>query len=226
MDKAALGALEAARVTRPVPLRQVVYDALAELIINRTLRAGQHLVEADLAEHLGVSRQPIREALQRLQAEGWVDLRPGQGAFVHTPTDEEADELFGVRTVLEAYAARLAAERATSAAVARLLDLQNEGLAALSAGDTDRLVAANAALHAFVVDVAGNSVLRELMGGVARRVRWYHTPVAQLRGKDSWLEHAELIEAIGNNDADAAEAVMTRHTERTRRAFHERSTQD
>lgn len=74
--KGALGSTPAKRVERPAPLRQVVYEALAELIINRTLEPGQHLVEADLAEYLGVSRQPVREALQRLQGEGWVDLRP------------------------------------------------------------------------------------------------------------------------------------------------------
>ncbi|RCV49507.1 GntR family transcriptional regulator, partial [Marinitenerispora sediminis] len=71
------------RVQRPVPLREGVYEALLELITRRQLPPGQHLVENDLADQLGVSRQPVREALQRLSNEGWVDLRPGYGAFVH-----------------------------------------------------------------------------------------------------------------------------------------------
>ena len=65
--------------TRPAPLRERVYEALLELIITRALQPGQHLVESELAAHLGVSRQPVREALQRLNTEGWVDLRPGAG---------------------------------------------------------------------------------------------------------------------------------------------------
>ncbi len=73
-------------------------------------------MESELAGHLGVSRQPVREALQRLNTEGWVDLRPAQGAFVHEPTEEEADQLLTVRTLLEAEAARLAAANAGSAA--------------------------------------------------------------------------------------------------------------
>ena len=100
----------ARRVARPAPLRQAVYDALAELIASGSLRPGQHLVESDLADLLGVSRQPIREALQRLQVDGWVELRPAHGAFVHVPTEQEVAQLLGVRSVLEAYSARGAAE--------------------------------------------------------------------------------------------------------------------
>ena len=96
---------------RPVPLRQSVYDALIDLIVSGELPPGQHMVETDLAHQLGVSRQPIREALHRMEAEGWVDLRPSQGAFVHVPTDSEVDELLDVRALLEAETARLAAAR-------------------------------------------------------------------------------------------------------------------
>ena len=65
------------RIDRPVPLRERVYQAIQELIISRQLAPGQHLVESELAELLGVSRQPIREALQLLSSEGWVDLSSG-----------------------------------------------------------------------------------------------------------------------------------------------------
>ena len=72
-------------VKRPTPLRESVYEALTEMIIDGTLERGRHLVEVELAGMLGVSRQPVREALQRLNNEGWVDLRPGFGAMVHVP---------------------------------------------------------------------------------------------------------------------------------------------
>ncbi|HET6705616.1 GntR family transcriptional regulator [Amycolatopsis sp.] len=220
--KGSLSSTAAKRVERPAPLRQVVYEALAELIINRTLEPGQHLVEADLAEYLGVSRQPVREALQRLQSEGWVDLRPAQGAFVHLPTDEEADQLLSVRSVLETHSAKLAAERATAADVERLWQLQKAGVKALQADDTEGLVAANAALHAFITQLSGNAVLAELIGLVDRRVRWYYTPIARPRGQDAWHEHEELITAIAMEDAELAEKIMAKHTERTRQAYHER----
>jgi DNA-binding GntR family transcriptional regulator len=209
------------RVQRPAPLRQAVYDAIQELIVQGTLQRGQHLVENELAEYLGVSRQPVREALQRLQADGWVDLRPAQGAFVHTPSEDEVDQLLGVRTVLETYSAQLAAEHATPEDVNRLWELQQDGLNALAINDSEALVQANAALHTQINSLAGNAVLARHIGLVERRWRWYYLPIAQPRGHDAWAEHAELIKAIAARDGALASDIMHRHTERTRQTYHE-----
>lgn len=211
----ALTAAASRRVTRPAPLRQAVYDALTELIVSGSLKPGQHLVEAELAEHLGVSRQPVREALQRLQTAGWVDLRPAQGAFVHSPTEEEAAQLLGVRSVLETYSAQLAARNATSEDVEHLCELQSRGMDALAAGDVEGLVSANTALHAFITSVAANDVLAEMLAQVGQKVRWYYTPIAKPRGKEAWNEHTQLIKAISRGDADRAGEIMRKHTERT-----------
>ncbi|MER5760501.1 GntR family transcriptional regulator [Streptomyces sp. NPDC002082] len=211
----ALTAAASLRVTRPAPLRQAVYEALTELIVSGSLKPGQHLVEAELAEYLGVSRQPVREALQRLQTDGWVDLRPAQGAFVHSPTDEEAVQLLSVRAVLETYSARLAAENAKPEDVEGLRELQREGVEALAQGDVARLVAANTALHTAITSMGGNAVLAELISVVSQKVRWYYAPIAQPRGKEAWNEHSQLIKAIAAGDGDRASEVMQKHTERT-----------
>ncbi|MET9408483.1 GntR family transcriptional regulator [Streptomyces sp. NPDC002935] len=202
-------------IARPAPLRQAVYDALTELIINGSLRPGQHLVEADLAERLGVSRQPVREALQRLHTTGWVDLRPAQGAFVHSPTPEECAQLLSVRAVLETHSAHGAALHATAHDVARLWELQGAGLSALAAGDARAIVEANAALHGHITQLSRNTVLAELIPQVDRRVRWYYMPIAKPRGTDAWSEHARIIEAIADRDAELAEELMRRHTSNT-----------
>ncbi|MER6736041.1 GntR family transcriptional regulator [Streptomyces puniciscabiei] len=211
------------KLDRPGPLRDRVYEALLELITTRALQPGQHLVESELAGHLGVSRQPVREALQRLNTEGWVDLRPAQGAFVHEPTEEEADQLLTVRTLLEAEAARLAALDATAEKVGALVELCAEGERAVAADDVDRAVVLNAAFHAKVMELAGNAVLAELAAQVDRRVRWYYTPVARQRGRQSWIEHRELIAAIADRDDERAAHLMRIHTEHTRRSYHERN---
>src|ERR1700716_1492611 len=124
-----------APLERPAPLRQAVYDVLVEMIITRELQPGEHLVEHELAAQLGVSRQPVREALQGMQSEGWVDLRPTLGAYVHTPTD--ADQLLDVRPLLEADSARLAAQAATPEHVEQLWELQRSGEKALADDDQD-----------------------------------------------------------------------------------------
>ena len=212
---------------RPVPLRQSVYDALIDLIVGGELPPGQHMVETDLARQLGVSRQPIREALHRMEAEGWVDLRPSQGAFVHVPTDSEVDELLDVRALLEAETARLAAAgggpdspQARAAQLARLREICLEGKAAAQADDFDAAVTANTDFHAEVAAIGGNAVLAELAEIVGRRVQWYYRMVAPARGHWSWAEHAEMIEAIESGEADRAEALARQHTERTRQAYH------
>ncbi|SDJ52084.1 GntR family transcriptional regulator [Streptomyces indicus] len=211
------------KLERPGPLRERVYVALLELITTRSLRPGQHLVESELAGHLGVSRQPVREALQRLNTEGWVDLRPAQGAFVHEPTEEEADQLLTVRTLLEAEAARLAAANAGSAGIAALEELCAKGEQAVADGEVDLVVATNAEFHAKVMQLAGNLVLSELAARVDQRVRWYYTPVARQRGKQSWIEHRELIAAISDRDEQRATEIMRAHTEHTRRTYHQRN---
>ncbi|MFI9833364.1 GntR family transcriptional regulator [Streptomyces sp. NPDC051913] len=213
------------KLERPGPLRDRVYEALLELITTRALQPGQHLVESELAGHLGVSRQPVREALQRLSTEGWVDLRPAQGAFVHEPTEEEADQLLTVRTLLEAEAARLAAANATTAAIAVLEEMCAEGERAVADDDVDAAVAMNARLHAKIMELAGNAVLAELAAQVDRRVRWYYTPVARQRGRQSWIEHRELIAAIADRDEQGATEAMRAHTEHTRKMYHERAKQ-
>jgi DNA-binding GntR family transcriptional regulator len=208
---------------RPVPLRQSVYDALIDLIVGGELPPGQHMVETDLARQLGVSRQPIREALHRMEAEGWVDLRPSQGAFVHVPTDSEVDELLDVRALLEAETARLAAASTgptRPVQLARLREICREGEAAAEADDFGAAVAANNAFHAEIAVIGGNGTLAELADIVGRRVQWYYRMVAPERGHGSWAEHAEMIGAIEAGDPDRAQALARRHTERTRQAYH------
>jgi DNA-binding GntR family transcriptional regulator len=211
------------RLRRPAPLREGVYEALLELIVTRALQPGQHLIESELATRLGISRQPVREALQRLSTEGWVDLRPAHGAFVHTPTEEEADQLLAVRSLLEAESARLAAANMTPQAVAGLREICERGVSALAADEVDAVVAANAELHSAIVELSGNKVLAELAAQVDRRVRWYYTPVARQRGPESWTEHAALIDALAEHDGEQAAQIMREHTEHTRRSYHRRA---
>ncbi|HET7667347.1 MAG TPA: GntR family transcriptional regulator [Mycobacterium sp.] len=213
-------------VERPAPLREAVFEALVEMIITRELEPGQHLVEKDLAAALGVSRQPVREALQRMHTDGWVDLRPALGAFVHIPTEAEADELLAARSILEAESAKLAAEQATPEQIEHLWELQRIGQEALAVDNEEVLVSANASLHTYIVTMSGNKVLADLRASVEHRVRWYYLPIAQVRSKDAWTEHAELITAIASRDAELAGRLMRLHTERTREIYQDQRRQE
>jgi DNA-binding GntR family transcriptional regulator len=205
---------------KTAPLRQQVYETLEELIIYGILTPGQHLVEADLAKRLGVSRIPVREALQLLHSNGWVELRQRQGAFVHRPTLEEVDEVFSIRTLLEVESARIAAKNATEDSLRELRKTVKAGAKALAAGDEEALVRLNSAFHAQVTALAGNRVLAEMIGRLDKRIRWYFAPVARSRGEASWKEHEELIDALESGDSRRAAKTMRKHAELTRSAFH------
>ncbi|HZD65422.1 MAG TPA: GntR family transcriptional regulator [Acidimicrobiales bacterium] len=206
-----LSALEP--VDRPGPLRVRVYEALAELIADGDLKPGDHLVETELATRLHVSRQPVREAIQQLHYDGWVDQRPARGAFVHQPRAAEVDQVFVVRAALEAEGARLAASRVTEADLARLRELCEAGMSALEADDANEVVALNARLHAAITRIAGNELLAGLLVQLDRRIRWYFTLLARSRGRQAWTEHTVLIDALEAGDGERAAQIMRSHVE-------------
>ncbi len=207
-------------VDRPRTLAQSVYEALLELVVTGQLRPRQHLVESDLARNLGVSRQPVREALHRLQAEGWVEFRPTGGAFVHAPSPYEVDELLTVRSLLEVEAARMAARRAGAPDLARLDGICREGEDAVRSGDTGRFIAANHDFHAALAALSGNRVLAQLWTAVARRARWHYHTVATVRMRAACAEHRLVARAIAARDESRAARAVRVHIERTRLAYH------
>lgn len=210
-------------LTRPGPLRTVVLDSLRELIISRTLQPGQHLVESELAERLDVSRGPVREALQALQTSGWVELKPGRGAFVRSPDAIEVDEVFAVRAALEGEAAGLAAQHATASDVAHLRELSAIGRAAVDDADEAAVVAANSRLHRYVADLSGIALLTRYIEDLDLRVRWFYKPVVRTRGHSSWDEHDLLIDALAAQDQERAATLMRWHTDQTRVAYRQMS---
>ncbi len=210
-----------APITRPAPLRVKVADTIRELIAGGTLANGRHLVESELAQAVGVSRQPVREALQILARDGWVDLRPGYGAFVHSPTGPEIDDVFRVRSALEAEAAGRAAGRVRegSADPADLEALRRclaEGSAEAASPETARLVDYNAVLHGTIISIARNQVLADMAAVISGRVRWYFAAIAVSRAPMSWTEHAAVVDAIASGDEAEARSGMRSHCERSR----------
>jgi DNA-binding GntR family transcriptional regulator len=202
------------------PLRDRIYDTLESLIVERSLRPGEHLSEVELASEFGTSRNPVREALQLLQRDGWVDLKPRQGAFVHEPTLREVDEVFAVRRALEVDAARRAGTNPSADDVGALREAIEEGRRALERGDPAAVVAANTTFHRELTRVADNSVLADMVGRLDKRICWYFGPVAKLRGPASWAEHGQIVDAIECKALNEAGRLMGAHVEATRDAFN------
>jgi DNA-binding GntR family transcriptional regulator len=198
-----------------------LYDVLEEAIITGALPAGQRVHADEIAKHFGISRIPVRETLRALDAAGWIELRPRHGAYVRQRTPEELESLFEVRLLLEGEAAARAAERCTPAQIAALERLVASGEAAAEQEDADELARLNTQFHGIISAAADNEVLRGILDGLAKRVRFYFATVAPNRGRASVAEHAELVEALRRQDGARAAAIAREHVEHTRTALGE-----
>jgi DNA-binding GntR family transcriptional regulator len=218
---------EAAAAASPVPsigtshqpLRTLVCDELRRRIVTGELPPGSRLVEDRLALQLGVSRNPVRESLQVLAGEGFVELLPRRGAVVARVTAEQAEELFDVRMALESLAARLAARRRDPAALARLRDVLVRAREATEQGELDRLAACNTEFHQQVVAAGANTYLSLLVAPMARRVQWVFRTSAADRGPHSWTEHEALLRAIEAGDEEHALALASAHVAAARASY-------
>jgi DNA-binding GntR family transcriptional regulator len=194
-----------------------LYLRLEQAIVDGQLAPGERIHADGLAEHFGVSRIPVREALRALHANGWLEIRPRRETVVAQQTAEELVDLFEVRLLVDVHAARLAADRRDSNDLSSLARLIDEGKA-VEETDGVMLAPINERFHVAVAEAAKNTVLLQVTQALAKRVRWYFARVAPERGLYSVVEHAELVDAIQGRDGDLAASIARAHIERTRDA--------
>jgi DNA-binding GntR family transcriptional regulator len=190
------------------------YEAVRQMILSGEAGAGTRLGESELAETLGLSRTPVREALQRLGADGLVEVLPHRGARVVRWTRQDLEEIFELRSLLEPYAAARAARIGQDEGV--LADLAGLCAAMESAaadGDLDRVARLNSRFHAAIIDASGNRRLPAMLASVM------HAPLilGTFRRYDadsmarSMNHHRELVAALAAHDPAWAESVMRAH---------------
>jgi DNA-binding GntR family transcriptional regulator len=207
---------------RPIshqPLRHAVLAEIRRRITEGVYEQGARLFEDQIAAELEVSRNPVREALQALAAEGFVELEPRRGARVARVPAERAAELFEVRAALEGLMARLAAERRTEADVDLLRSLVDRGLAAVASADRSSLPMLNTEFHAALGDAARNGLLVETIQQLSHVIQWVYARHVGQRGAASWAEHAAIVEAVAARDVEAAHRAAAAHIEGARRVY-------
>ena len=193
------------------PLTKLVTRALRDRILSGDIPLGERLIEGRLSEELGVSRMPVREALRELASEGIVTIEPRRGASVTTFTEEQKRELVEVRATLEALNAKLAAKRHDPEQIAELQGILEEGSSLAGSDDATALARQNARFHEAIGSVAGNSVLQETIRSLRDRTVMIFAPISRLRGKENWQEHAAILRAVIDGDAELAALLAARH---------------
>ena len=198
---------------RPRPSAQTVYAELKERILSFALYPGTRVTETELSIDFGVSRTPVREALQRLAVEGFVTIRPKQGCFVRELDIDEIDQFYQVRTALESLSLEQALIRMPRAALEALAERWHP----LRSGDAPASVEAMAqhdeSFHMALAEGSGNRVLAGLLKEVNARIHIIRRLdfTARERIATTYAEHHRILELLLAGDLDAARALMQAH---------------
>jgi DNA-binding GntR family transcriptional regulator len=213
--------LLAERRAGTVTARARVYANLRDAIVRAELAPGRQLSENELAASLGVSRTPVREALQRLQERGLLTVGGGRSLVVVELSPREVTELYAMREILEGSAARFAAQYADAEEIALLRRLNDTYIAAF--GDPQRLVPLNRRFHRAIHEAAHNRYLTQSLSAIHESLALLHNTTFRVPEKPdrSETEHGRIIEAIARHDPDAAEEAAREHIRSARRSRFE-----
>lgn len=193
------------------PLREIVFESLREAIITGVLEPGERLMEIQLAEEMGVSRTPVREAIRKLELENFVVMIPRKGAYVAGVSHKDVADVFEIRSALEGLAAALAAERATDEEIEQMQRLllyheeQELSLEQIVNSDTD--------FHALVYKASRNERLIQILANLREQIQRFRSTSLAVPGrlKDAIHEHQAIVDAIARHDAEEAQALATSH---------------
>lgn len=205
------------------PLRDIVFENLRNAILEGDLKAGKRLMEVQLAEQLGVSRTPIREAIRKLELEGLVVMLPRKGAYVANMSFKDLIDVLEIRASLEGLAAFLAAERRRDEDIEELERVAKEFEKSVRETDIDNVLKKDIEFHEKIFLMANNKKLYHLITTLWEQVhRFRVTYVSNYEASLSLVEeHKKILEAIKSGDSELAKKYATEHIELAEQFFME-----
>lgn len=200
-------------VNEYLPLRDVVFNTLRQAILRGEMEPGERLMEIQLAQKLGVSRTPIREAIRKLELEGLVVMIPRKGAEVAHITEKDMRDVLEVRCTLEELAVSLACKNVTDKAVAELKAANKVFEAAIISKDVVNIVDADVQFHDAIYAMTDNARLIQIINKLREQMYRYRLEYVKDARTHSILisEHNDIIDRLSGKDAEAAKSVMRQH---------------
>ena len=198
-----------------LPLRDVVFNTLRQAILRGELKPGERLMEIQLANKLGVSRTPIREAIRKLELEGLVLMIPRRGAEVAEITEKSLRDVLEVRAALEELAVDLACDRISAEDIQSLKEAAKEFEAALQGGDVTEYAEADVKFHDIIYLATDNQRLIQLLYNLREQMYRYRVEYLKRTEVHPILlaEHEHIIECIEKHDKAAAIVAISTHIE-------------
>ncbi len=197
------------------PLREIVFESLREAIIGGVLRPGERMMEIQLAEEMGVSRTPVREAIRKLELEGFVVMVPRKGAYVAGISLKDINDVFEIRAALEALAAGLAAERMTEDELEQMERLLVRKAEIIENNDLESIVEVDTDFHATLYKASRNERLIQILSNLREQIQRFRTTSLAVPGrmKDALEEHRKMVEALSERNVTLAQSLATEHIE-------------
>lgn len=204
-----------------LPLREVVFQTLRQAILKGELKPGERLMEVALAERLGVSRTPIREAMRKLELEGLVVMVPRKGAQVASITEKDLTDVLEVRITLENFAIEKACTHMTEEDMDKLWLASKQFERAIQEGDLVRIAEADQAFHEIIYQASDNARLLQVLTNMREQIYRYRLEYLKDElSRDKLLEeHRRLTDAIRRRDAAQAQRISFEHLENQRKAI-------
>lgn len=193
-------------------LREKILETIREAILKGSLKPGEKVAEPELAERFGISRTPIREAFRQLESEGYLTVIPRKGAVVASLSERDVEEFYAIKSILEGYAARMAAEKMSDKDIEKL-EVINERLEKLAReGDVKNFFRVHNDFHEAFIRASGNEKLLELISQLLLKFNRLRMASLSLPGRMeiSVKEHRKILDAFKRREGELAESLVTK----------------
>ena len=198
-----------------IPLRDIVFRTLREAIVTGELKPGERLMEIKLANEMGVSRTPVREAIRKLEQEGLVHLTARKGAEVAPINARDLREVLEIRKALESLASKMACRYAKEEDIDVLEEINSDIKKAIESGDSDRIARLDVRFHEEICTLSGNSQLNGILNRLKEHIYRYRLEyIAELKNKNAIIdEHNKIIQDMRNKNEKAVRRDIEHHIE-------------
>ncbi len=202
-------------IEKPLTLREKIVEYIKDAVVSGRLKPGERVPEQEIAEALGISRTPIREAFRQLESEGFISITPRKGAVVSPITDKDVTEFYEIKSLLEGYAARLACPKFSDKDLAGIEAINKKMHRCSERGDVKGFFKLDNEFHDIFLRACGNSRLYTLVHQIVAQFERFRVTALSIEGRMavSIKQHAEIIKAFKESNTDLVERLVKDNAE-------------
>lgn len=204
-------------VDKPLTLRERIVDFIKDSVVSGRLKPGERVPEQEIAENLGISRTPIREAFRQLESEGFISVTPRKGAVVSPITDKDVREFYAIKSLLEGFAARTACEKLASKDIKKLEGFNAQMDKCAKKNDVKGFFRFDNQFHETFLKACGNDKLCALVHSLVQQFERFRITALSVPGrmKGSVRQHKDIIEAFRQRDSALVESLVRANAEKS-----------